>query len=69
MTNSDIMRHKDRELSENEQIDIRALKDKGLDFCEALEVIAIESFNSRELSLAKTKIEEAVMWATKHITR
>ena len=22
-----------------------------------------------ELSLAKTKIEEAVMWATKHITR
>ena len=25
--------------------------------------------DSRELSLAKTKIEEAVMWATKHITR
>lgn len=24
--------------------------------------------NSRELSLAKTKIEEAVMWAVKHIT-
>jgi hypothetical protein len=23
---------------------------------------------SRELSLAKTKIEEAVMWAVKHIT-
>lgn len=24
---------------------------------------------SREISLAATKIEEAVMWATKHITR
>jgi len=24
--------------------------------------------NNRELSLAKTKIEEAVMWAVKHIT-
>lgn len=24
---------------------------------------------SRELSLAKTKIEEAVMWAVKHVTR
>lgn len=24
---------------------------------------------SRELSLAKTKVEEAVMWATKHISR
>jgi len=24
--------------------------------------------SSRELSLAKTKVEEAVMWATKHLT-
>lgn len=25
--------------------------------------------DSRELSLAKTRVEEAVMWAVKHLTR
>ncbi len=31
--------------------------------------LAFDATGSRELSLAKTKVEEAVMWATKHLTR
>jgi len=41
-----------------------AIKDKGLEFHELVSGIG----NSREISIAKTKIEEAVMWAVKHIT-
>lgn len=55
----------------NREIDIRAIKSAGLDFIRHLDTIASHSPNlkySRELSLAKTKIEEAVMWAVKNIT-
>ena len=40
------------------------IKDMGLAFHDFVGSIG----NSREISLAKTKIEEAVMWAVKHIT-
>ncbi len=43
---------------------VKDLKDMGLDFVDFCDQIG----QSRELSLAKTKIEEAVMWAVKHIT-
>lgn len=39
-------------------------KDQGLAFHDFVGSLG----NSRELSLARTKIEEAVMWAVKHIT-
>ena len=42
-----------------------ALKDKGLELHQLIESIG----KSRELSLAATKTEEAVMWAIKWITR
>lgn len=41
------------------------VKDMGLSFHTALEKMG----SSRELSIAKTKIEEAVMWAVKSITK
>jgi DNA-directed RNA polymerase beta' subunit len=41
------------------------IKDMGLAFHEYLNVVG----NSREISLAQTRIEEAVMWAVKHVTR
>lgn len=44
---------------------MQVIKDKGLELHELLEHIG----QSRELSLAKTKVEEAVMWAVKHITK
>ena len=58
------MRHAYRVLSDEEKAAMQEIKDMGLAFHERIAVIG----NSRELSLAKTKVEEAVMWAVKHIT-
>jgi len=62
---SNVMRHDYRPLSINEQDQMQRVKDLGLRFYEECDAIG----QSRELSLAKTKIEEAVMWAVKHLTR
>ena len=64
-TVNNVMRHEYRVLSDGEKVAMKAIKDKGADFLAYLETFT----PSRELSLAKTKIEEAVMWAVKHITR
>ncbi len=58
------VRHQYRVLSEAEKTQVLEIKDAGLAFIQQVEAIG----SSRELSLAKTKIEEAVMWAVKHIT-
>lgn len=58
------MRHQYRVLSDSEKANMVKIKDMGKDFHD---FIAGQG-NSRELSIAKTKIEEAVMWAVKHIT-
>lgn len=60
-----VMRHDYRPLTENEKFNMLEVKDLALDLYKKIDYIG----NSRELSLAKTKIEEAVMWATKHITK
>jgi hypothetical protein len=61
---NNVMRHNYRVLTETEKDCMRDIKDAGLEF-----VLLVDSIgSSRELSLAKTKIEEAVMWAVKHIT-
>ena len=64
-TINNVMRHEYRVLSDEEKIVMKAVKDVGLEFITALDGIG----SSRELSLAKTKIEEAVFWAVKHITK
>jgi hypothetical protein len=64
-TVNNVMRHEYRVLSETEKGNMTIIKDKGLEFHNFLQAIG----KSRELSLAATKIEEAVMWAVKHITR
>ena len=58
------VRHQYRKLSEDEKLQMERIKDLGLEFISVCE----EQGQSRELSLAKTKIEEAVFWAVKHIT-
>jgi hypothetical protein len=65
-TVNNVMRHGYRVLSEREKAQMQAIKDKGLEFFELINSL---DEPSRELSLAKTKIEEAVMWAVKHLTR
>jgi hypothetical protein len=64
-TVNNVMRHQYRVLSDAEKEQMQAIKDKGLELHNLLESIG----GSREISLAKTKIEEAVMWGVKHITR
>lgn len=67
-TQNNVMRHEYRVLTKDEKTDMQAIKDLGLDFYRGIETIESRSGTSRELSLAKTKIEEAVMWAVKHLT-
>ena len=61
---NNIMRHEYNELDQNKKVTIDVVKDLGLKFWEQLDRLD----SSRELSIAKTKVEEAVMWAIKHIT-
>ena len=63
-TVNNVMRHGYRVLSDAEKQQMQAVKDKGLELWDLLDTIA----SSREISLAKTKVEEAVMWGVKHIT-
>jgi len=58
------MRHAYRVLTDAEKANMATIKDKGLDFHQFVSGLG----KSRELSLAATKIEEAVMWAVKHVT-
>jgi hypothetical protein len=62
---NNVMRHEYRVLSDAEKQQIKAIKDHGLAFLELLDDVG----PSREISLAKTKVEEAVMWTVKSITR
>jgi hypothetical protein len=64
-TLNNVMRHEYRVLSEFEKTQMQAIKDEGLKLHELISGVG----KSRELSLALTKTEEAVMWAVKHITR
>lgn len=62
---NNVMRHNYRVLSQAEKEQMLQVKDAGLLFYDVVESIG----QSRELSIAKTKIEEATMWATKHLTK
>jgi hypothetical protein len=59
------MRHQYRVLSDEEKAAMVRIKDLGLEFVQSITNCVP---NGREASLAKTKIEEAVMWAVKGIT-
>jgi hypothetical protein len=63
-TINNVMRHQYRVLSQREKDEMTAVKDAGRALHERIQAIG----SSRELSLALTKAEEAVMWAVKHIT-
>ena len=64
-TVNNVMRHEYRVLSETEKQDMKTVKDLG----EELLKFVTRLGTTREISIAKTKVEEAVMWAVKHITR
>ena len=61
----DVMRQEYRQLSANKKQTLSVFKQQAADLYDT-----IASFGeSRELSIAKTKLEECVMWATKELTR
>lgn len=62
-----------RVLTDQEKADIQTVKDLGQDFINALHRIGGsdeggDRFGSRDLSLANTHMEDAVMRAVRHIT-
>ena len=63
-TTNNAVRHQYRVLSDAEKQQMVEIKDMGLAFLEKCDSVG----KSRELALAKTNIEQAVMWAVKHIT-
>ncbi len=63
-TVNNTMRHQYRVLNDAEKANMQAIKDEGLKFHQLVSGLG----NSRELSLAKTKIQEAVFWAVNHVT-
>lgn len=64
-TANNVVRHEYRILSDVEKAQMLSLKDIGAAFIAKCDEIGA----SRELSLAKTNAEQAVMWAVKHVTR
>lgn len=63
-TANNAVRHKYRVLSDEEKQQMLELKDLGAAFIEKCNEVG----KSRELSLAVTNAEQAVMWAVKHVT-
>jgi DNA polymerase/3'-5' exonuclease PolX len=64
-TANNAVRHTYRVLSDAEKQQMVELKDIGAAFIAKCQEIG----GSRELSLAITNAEQAVMWAVKHVTR
>jgi hypothetical protein len=64
-TANNAMRHQYRVLTEPEKAAVTAVKDAGRSLLDTLERYCQPG---RETSLARTKVEEAVMWAVKGIT-
>lgn len=74
-TVNNTVRHTYRQLSENEKIDMVALKDAGAEMLRTIATVksrygtTTDMSAFRELDIAEQKVEEAVMWAVKHVTK
>ncbi len=62
--NSKAVRHNYRVLSDVEKAQMVALKNAGQTFLDLCDEVG----SGREMALAKTNAEQAVMWAVKHVT-
>ena len=62
------MRHQYRVLSDGEKSRVADLKDRGEDLLASIGDAGSEGADPRALAVARTKVEEAVMWAVKAVT-
>lgn len=78
-TANNAVRHQYRVLTDAEKAQMVSVKDKGAEFLALLETLRtppepVEGSDfvigtiDRELNIARDRVEEAVMWAVKHIT-
>lgn len=71
-TANNAVRHAYRVLSDAEKAQMVAVKDKGAEFLSLIDSLRTpqRSANAydRELEVAAVRVEEAVMWAVKHLT-
>lgn len=77
-TANNAVRHKYRVLSDAEKALMVAVKDKGAEFLAVIDTLRTPMKDlgngmamgtiDRELVIASERVEEAVMWAVKHIT-
>lgn len=82
-TANNAVRHKYRVLTDAEKAQMVAVKDKGQEFLDLIDSLRTPSIPmgtnadglemamgtfDRELNIAVERVEEAVMWAVKHIT-
>lgn len=65
---ADVFRKQYRELDTHEKVALDALKTKAEELHGLIGLVNGTTMNTREASLAKTKLEEAVFWAVKAIT-
>lgn len=63
-TSNNSVRHQYRILNDEEKAQMILIKDMGLALLTTIDKLG----SQREYSIAKTKVEEAVMWAVKGIT-
>jgi hypothetical protein len=76
-TANNAVRHQYRTLNDAEKAAMVSIKDKGAEFLTLLDnlqnggelPLASTANIGREFALARTKIEEAVMWAVKGLTK
>jgi hypothetical protein len=63
-TDNNVLRHEYRTLTDDEKRSVTEMKDLGARFLQLCD----ECGQGREFSLAKTNMEQAVMWGVKGIT-
>lgn len=68
-TVNNTMRHQYRVLTDEEKIQMQIIKDKGAELLGYMQSIVLQPGADREMNIAAERLEEAVMWAVKAITK
>jgi len=58
-----------RSLTDTEKDQVALIREKGMELQLVLEDLESSTGSSKELSEARTRLDEAVMWATRHVGR